>query len=99
MGIAIVLIAYCVIYFGMGRVGGDTSDGVGICIVFLPVFLSRFYPLGGRAQCMLVSSPSEVGMVTPSEGCVSGWYGGDFGSVGIIAWCVCSCDTLVCAWR
>ena len=47
MGIAIALIASCMMYFGIGRVGGDISGGFGFCIVFLLVFLSSFYYLGG----------------------------------------------------
>ena len=45
---------------------------------------------------MLARSPSKVGMVTTSEGCVSAWCAGCVGSVGIIPgvfacvkrWCV-----------
>ena len=72
--------------------GVDISDGVG----FLLVFLSCSYRLGGYVECMLARSPSEVGMVTPSEGCVIGWSGGGVGSAGIMPgvfylvtrWCV-----------
>ena len=45
---------------------------------------------------MLVRSPSEVGIVTPSEACVSAWSDGGVVSVGIMSgvlahvtrWCV-----------
>ena len=76
--------------------GVNISDGVGFCIFVLLVVLSRFDSLGGDMECVLVHSPSEVGMVTPSEGCVSGWSVGGFGSAGIMTgvfdlvmrWCV-----------
>ena len=58
----------------MVRVGGDTSDGVefdGVCIIFLTVVLNCFVCLCGGVYCVLVHPPSEVGMVTPSGGCVS----------------------------
>ena len=72
--------------------GVDISDGFG----FLIVFLSCSYCLGGDVECMLARSSSEVGMVTPSEGCVIGWSGGGLGSAGIMPsvfdlvtrWCV-----------
>ena len=72
--------------------GVDISDGVG----FLLVFLSCSYCLGGDVECMLARSLSEVGMVTPSEGCVIGWSGGGVGSASILPgvfalvtrWCV-----------
>ena len=63
--ISIAFIAYCVMKFGINRVGGVISYGVGLCIVFLLVFLSRFYFLGGGMECVLAHSPSEIGMVTP----------------------------------
>ena len=73
--------------------GVDISDGLG----FLMVFLICYYRLGGDVECMLARSPSEVGMVTPSEVCVIGWSGGGVGSAGIMpgvfalimCWCVC----------
>ena len=47
---------------------------------------------------MLVYSPSEVGMVTPSEGCVNVMFFGDIFLHWNYTWRVCSCDALVCAW-
>ena len=35
-------------------------------------------------ECVLVKSPSEVGMVTPYEGCVNGIFFGGAGSTEII---------------
>ena len=64
--------------------GGCLSNCVGLCIVFLLMVLSRFDCLCGSVECVLVHSPSEVGMVTPSEGCVNGISAGGVGSTGII---------------
>ena len=47
MGIEIYFIAYCVMQFVIFRVGGNISDGVGLCIGFLLVFLSHFDSRGG----------------------------------------------------
>ena len=77
----------------MGWVGGDTYNGVGFGIVFLPVVLSRFDCLGGGVLARL---PYEVGMVKSSEGFVIVRSYGGIGSVGIIpgvfslvtCWCV-----------
>ena len=63
---------------------GVISDYVGLCIVFLLLVLSRFDRLCGGVECVLTHSPSEVGMVTPSEGCVSGCSGGGVGSTGMM---------------
>ena len=76
--------------------GSDTSDVVGFFIISLLVFLSRFGRLGGGVWCVLERSPSEVGMETPSEDCVSSWSDGGVGSAGIMPslfalvtrWCV-----------
>ena len=92
MGIFIAFIASCVINFGIGQVGGVISDGVG----FLLMVLICFDRIGGGMVCTLAHSPSEVGMVTPSEGCVSGWSSGGVGFTGIMPgvfaivanWCV-----------
>ena len=84
----------------MVRVGGDTSDGVGffgVCIVCLAVFLNRFDSRGGGLECVLVCSPSEVGMVTHSECFFSVWSDGGVFPLGIMpgvfyrmkCWCVC----------
>ena len=97
--IEIAFIASRIIYFSMVRVGGNTSDGVeffGVCIVSLTVVINTFDCLCGGVECILAHSPSEVGMVTPSECCVSVCYKGGFGSVGIMpgvftqvtCWCV-----------
>ena len=50
------------------------SDGVGFCIFFLILVLSRFYRLGGVVKCVMMHSCSEVGMVPPSEVCVNGMF-------------------------
>ena len=50
--------------------GSNTSDGVrfcGVCIGCLTVVLNIFDRQGGGVECLLERSPSEVGMVTPSE--------------------------------
>ena len=52
--------------FGIGLVGGVRSGDVGFCIVFLLLVISSFDCLGGGVECVLVHSPSEVNMVTPS---------------------------------
>ena len=79
--------------------GGETSDGVGFCgvfIVFLTVVLNFFNPLGGGTECVLARSLSEVSMVTPSECCAGVCSKGGVGSVDILPgvfarmmrWCV-----------
>ena len=76
------------IYFGMVRVGGDTSDGIGfcgVCIICLTVVINCYDYLGGGVEYMLARSPSEVGMVTPSECCVGVCSKGGFGYVGIMS--------------
>ena len=70
--------------FGIGLVGGVRSGDVGFCIVFLLLVISSFDCLGGGVECVLVHSPSEVGMVTPSVGCVNCMLFGGVGSTGII---------------
>ena len=72
----------------MVRVGGNTSYGLGffgVCIFSLTVVINPFDNLGGGMVCMLAHSPSEVGMVTPSERCVSVCSKGSFCSVGIMS--------------
>ena len=57
-------------YFGMVGFGSNTSDGVrfcGVCIGCLTVVLNIFDRRGGDIECVLARSPSELGMVTPSE--------------------------------
>ena len=99
VGIEIVFVASCVVYFGIVRVGGDTFECVGfcgVCIVFLAVVLNSFDCIGGVVECVLVCSPSEVGMVTHYECCVNVCSEGSVGPVGIIpdvfacvtCWCV-----------
>ena len=63
---------------------GVLSDGVGFYIVFLLLVLSCFYSLSGGLERVLVHSPSEVSMVTPSEGCFNGMFFGGVGSTEII---------------
>ena len=78
--------------------GVDIYDGVGLFLVFL----SCSYRLGVDLDFMLARSPSEVGMVTPSEGCVIGWSGGGVGSASILPgvfalvtrWCVCGANQI-----
>ena len=80
----------------MAWVGGDTFYGIGFCIVFLTFVRNSFGQIVGGVQCLLACSPSEVGMVTPSEGCVSVWYNGCVSSLvimpglftGVMSWCV-----------
>ena len=80
----------------MAWVGGDNFYGIGFCIVFLTFVRNSFGQIVGGVQCLLACSPSEVGMVTPSEGCVSGWSDGGVGSTGMMPgvfaivtrWCV-----------
>ena len=96
MGIYITFIDYCVMKFCIFQVGGVISDGVGLCIIFFLMVLSCFDSLGGGVEGVLAHSPSEVGMLTPSEGCVNGISAGGVGSTGIIpgvislmtCWCV-----------
>ena len=82
----------------MVRVGGETSDDVGfcgVCIVSLKVVLNIFDHLGGGVECVLALSHSEVGMVTPSECCVSVCSKGGVSYVGIMPGVCCSCDMLM----
>ena len=72
----------------MVRFGGEISDGVGFCGVFivcLTVALNRFGRLGGVEECLLARSPSEFGMVTPSE-CLTG---AQKCFNGVVVVCVC----------
>ena len=48
--ISIAFIASCIMKFGIGRVGGFLSDGVGLCIVFLIMVPSHFDRLGGGVE-------------------------------------------------
>ena len=65
-------------------------------MVFLLLVLSCFDLLDGGVEWVLGQSPSEFGMVTPSEGCVNGMVSGGVVSTGIIpgvfalvtSWCV-----------
>ena len=41
---------------------------------FVLLVLSHFDRLDGGVECVLGHSPSEIGMVTPSEGCVNGMF-------------------------
>ena len=52
--------------------GVEISDDVGFCIVFFLVVLSHFDCISCGVKCELARTPSEVGMMTPSEGCVRG---------------------------
>ena len=70
--------------FGSGFVEGVRSGGVELYMVFLLMFISRFDHLGGGMECVLGHSTAEVGMVTPSEGCVNDMFSGSVSSTGII---------------
>ena len=88
--------------FGIGRVGGIRSDVFLCCVVFFLMFLSRFDCLGGGMECVLVHSPSKLGIVTPSEGYVNGMSSGGVGYAGIMTgvfalvtrWCVCGANQI-----
>ena len=71
----------------MVRFGGDTSNVVGFCgvyIVCLKFVCNCFDRLCVGVECVLSRLPYEVGMVTPSECCVGVWSKGCVGSVGRI---------------
>ena len=82
--------------FGSGLVEGVRSVGVEFCMVLLLMVLSRSDCLGGGVECVLGHSPSEVGMMTPSEGFINGMLSGAVFPTGIISgvfalatrWCV-----------
>ena len=50
VGILIAFVASLVINFGIGLVRGFCYDGVGLCIVFLLLVISRFGRLGGGVE-------------------------------------------------
>ena len=70
--------------FGSGILVGVQYVGVEFSMDFVLVVISRFGCQGGGVECVLGNSPSEVGMVTLSKGCVNGMFSGDVGSSGII---------------
>ena len=70
--------------FGSGLLVGVRYVGVEFSMDFVILVLSRFDRRGGGVDCVLGHSPSEVGMVTLSKGCVNGMFSGDVGSSGII---------------
>ena len=96
MVISIKFFASLVKNVGIGLMGGVLSDGVGFCVLLLLMVLSRFDRLGSGMDCVMVRSPSEVGMVTPSEGCFNCMLFEGAGSTGVIPdmfalvtrWCV-----------
>ena len=72
----------------MVRFGGDTSEGVGfcgVCIDCLSVVIILFDCKDGGVECVLVLSPSEVGMVTPYECYVGTCSEGGVNVVGIMS--------------
>ena len=72
--IVIAFITSRVMKFGSVFLVGVRSVGVECHMDFVLLVLSRFYRLGGGIECVLGNSPSEVVMVTPSEGCVNGIF-------------------------
>ena len=72
------------------------SSGIEFSFNFLLLVLSCFDCRGSGGECVLGHSPSEVVMVTSSEGFVNGMFSGGFGSSrnipGVFAlvtfWCV-----------
>ena len=96
VGISIAFIASLVMKFGGGLLGGVRSVGVELCMVFFLLVLGRFARLGGGMEFVLGHSPSEVGMLTPSEGFFNGIFSGGVDCTGIIPgmfalvarWCV-----------
>ena len=82
--------------FGSGILVGVRSIGVEFSMDFVLLVLSRFDHIGGGFECVLGNSLTEVGVVTPSEGCVNRVFSGGDASYGIIPgmfslvtrWCV-----------
>ena len=63
---------------------GVRPVGVKLIMDFVLLVLSRFDRLCGGVECVMGHSPSEVGMVTPCEGCVNVMFSGGVFPSGII---------------
>ena len=70
--------------FGSGLVKGVFHVGVKFSMDFLLLVLCCFDRIGVGVEFLLGQSPSEVGMVTPSKGCVNGMFSGSVIYTGII---------------